>query len=215
MNEIGEPYWSERPVILVAGGPSLRGFDLVQLASLDAWLVGINDSIFHLPRCDCGVTVDQVYVGKRSDRLKEKIDAGMEMIVATNPMPHSIGAIQLPRRLTNKLSDNPKEITTCGTSGYGALNVAYLKRAKKILLLGYDYSYDGSHYYDDYEWCKPPKRADCWAFWARYYESTRAQLDKAKIAVFNASPKSAINAFNKGGLAEGLAWVSNGVSAAA
>jgi hypothetical protein len=215
MNAIGEPYWSERPVILVAGGPSLRDFDLVQLASLDAWLVGVNESIFHLPRCDCGVTVDQVYIAKRGDRLKEKIDAGMEMVVASNPMPNTIGAIYLLRRLTNKLSDNPKEIITCGTSGYGALNVAYLKRAKKILLLGYDYSYDGSHYYDDYEWHKPPKRADCWNFWARYYESTRAQLDKAKITVFNASPKSAITAFQKGGLAEGLAWVSNGVSAAA
>lgn len=213
---IGEPYWSERPVVLVAGGPSLRGFDLKRLGELDAWLVGVNDSIFHLPRCDCGVTVDHVFMGNRYDRIREKVARGMEMVVVSNGGHKFDGRMTVVvRRLTNKLSDKPSEIITCGTSGYGALNVAYLKRARKILLLGYDYSYDGKHYYGDYDWHKPPKRAGCWDFWARYYDSTVPQLRAAKIAVFNASPKSMIDAFPKGDIEQGLAWVAEGGSVAA
>ena len=64
-SEIAAPYWNSRPVVLVAGGPSLSGFDFDRLAELDAWLVGINKSMFYLPRCDCGVSVDRRFVEKR------------------------------------------------------------------------------------------------------------------------------------------------------
>ena len=199
--------WNDKPVVLVGGGPSLRGFAFNQLLAFDAWLVGVNDSIFCLPRCDCGVSVDRVFVEQRRERLAEKIAGGMEMIIATGPIERNLDATYMPRRLSNKLSDKPDELVTCGTSGYGALNVAYLKRAKRILLLGYDYSADGSHHHADYPWHKPPKRADCWSFWAKFYDSTRAQLDAAEIDVFNASPKSTIKAFQKGSIEEGLQWL--------
>jgi hypothetical protein len=132
----------------------------------------------------------------------------MEMIISTNSPHRPInGATVVTRRLTNKLSDKPDSIITCGTSGYGALNVAYLKRARRILLLGYDYDHTGTHHHPDYEWRKTPKRAGCWEFWARFYDSTRAQLDAAKVEVFNASPKSAIKTFPKGTIEEGLQWL--------
>lgn len=210
-NVIGEFYWDAKPVVLVAGGPSLKGFDFGRLAGLEAWLVGVNESIFYLPRCDCGVSVDRIFIGQRLDRIKEKIAGGMEMIIATQ-IDHDINATVLTRRLGNKLSSKPKELLTCGTSGYAALNVAYLKHAKKILLLGYDYDHTGKHYHEDYEWRKVPKRADCWHFWAKFYDSTRAQLDAAKIEIFNASPKSTIVAFDRGTIDEGLAWIGRGLN---
>lgn len=211
---IGSPHWSERPVILVAGGPSLRGFDLARLADLDAWIVGVNESIFCLPRCDCGVSVDRVFVSNRHDRLEARIAAGMEMVIALgiNGSRYHLDAAYLARILTGKLSSKPDAVNTCGTSGYAALNVAYLKRAKKVLLLGYDYSADGGHHHQDYEWHKPPKRAHCWEFWAKFYDSTRPQLNAAKIEVFNASPKSVITAFQRGTIEQGLVWIANGVA---
>ena len=208
--EIAAPYWNKRPVVLVAGGSSLSGFDFGRLAELDAWLVGINESIFYAPRCDCGVSVDRRFVEKRFDRLQEKIAGGMEMVAACGDGHRCDGMTVLTRRLTNRLSDRPTEIITCGTSGYGALNIAYLKRARRILLLGFDYSHDGAHYYPDYEWHRPPKRADCWHFWAKFYSSTKAQLDAAKVEVFNASPGSTITAFPRGTIDQGLTWVGNG-----
>lgn len=208
--QIGAPYWSDRPVILVAGGPSLSGFNFDRLVDLDAWLVGVNESIFYLPRCDCGVTVDRVFAEKRADLLKPKIAGGMEMIIATGMQVPSVrdklDATFLVRKLTNKLSDRPNELITCGTSGYGALGVAYLKHAKRILLLGYDYHHSGSHHHPDYEWHRS-RRADCWHFWAKFYDSTRAQLNAAKVEVFNGSSKSTITAFQRGTIEEGLKWV--------
>jgi hypothetical protein len=205
---IGAPYWDQKPVVLVAGGPSLRGFDFNRLLAFDAWIVGVNESIFCLPRCDAGVTVDKVFTKERFVQLKEKIAGGMEMIIATGAnVPGPIDATILGRLLTNKLSAKPDLIVTCGTSGYGALNVAFLKRAKHVLLLGYDYSADGAHHHEDYPWHKPPKRADCWGFWAKFYDSTVPQLQQARVDVFNASPKSAIKAFGRGTIDEGLRWL--------
>jgi len=199
--------WRDKPVVLVACGPSLRGFDFNRLLEFDAWLVGVNESIFHLPRCDAGVSVDRPFVDNRFDRLQEKISGGMEMIISTTGVRCPAGATFIPRRLTSKLSDKPEELITCGTSGYGALNVAYLKRAKKVLLLGYDYSADGAHYFEDYEWHHPPRRADCWSFWAGFYISALPQLKLAGIEVFNASPKSIITAFQRGTIDDGLQWL--------
>lgn len=209
MNSIGPPYWDDgRSAILVAGGPSLIGFDFCRLAKCNAWIVGINESIFHLPRCDCGVSADRVFVERRHDQLKEKIGCGMEMVISLGTVGRQkLNAIYLRRRLTNKLSESRTELITCGSSGYAALNVAYLKRARSILLLGYDYSSDGLHYHQNYEWHTPPKRAGCWHFWAAFYESTKAQLDKAKIEVLNASPDSAITAFRKVAVEDGLRWL--------
>jgi hypothetical protein len=204
---LGSPHWDNRPVILVAGGPSLCGFELGRLAELDAWLVGVNESIFILPRCDAGVSADRMFVDKRFDRLKEKIADGTEIIISTGGSHREIDATLVMRKLTGRLSDKSNVLNTCGTSGYAALNAAYLKRAKRILLLGYDYSADGKHYYDDYEWHKPPKRAGCWEFWARFYDSTRPQLEANQIEVFNASSKSAIKAFPKGTVEQGLQWL--------
>jgi len=205
---IAAPYWSDKPVILVGGGPSLRGFDFNRLLEFDAWLVGVNESIFCLPRCDAGVSVDRVFVEQRFDRLREKIAGGMELIIGTgSKVSQPIDATIVTRVLTNKLSDDPSKVVTCGTSGYGALNVAYLKRAKHVLLLGYDYSADGSHHHADYPWHKPPKRADCWGFWAKFYDSTVPQLQAAGVDVFNASPKSMIKVFGRGTIEDGLVWL--------
>lgn len=204
---IGAPYWDKRPVVLVGGGRSLQGFDFGRLLELDAHLVGVNESIFSLPRCDAGVTVDKVFIEKRFDRLKAKIATGMELIVATPAPIKNISATVLVRQLTNKLSDEPHIVISCGTSGYGAMNVCYLKRARRILLLGYDYSADGLHYHEEYEWFTPPKRADCWSFWATFYKSMLPQLDTAGIKVFNASPKSIIKAFPRGTIDDGLQWL--------
>jgi hypothetical protein len=206
---IGAPYWDKKPVVLVGGGPSLRDFDFKRLLDLNAWLVGVNESIFSLPRCDVGVTVDKVFVEKRFDRLRAKIATGMEMIIAT-PTPaliRNMNATVLTRQLTHSLSDESHILISCGTSGYGAMNVAYLKRARRILLLGYDYSANGLHYHEEYEWFTPPKRADCWSFWAAFYKSMLPQLEAAGVEVFNASPKSTIKTFQKGTIDEGLQWL--------
>ena len=206
--QIGSPFWQDKPVIIVAGGSSLRGFDFNSLLEFDAWLVGVNESIFCLPRCDVGVSIDHMFIEQRFDRLKDKIAGGMELIIATgSKLKKPINATIMTRLLTNKLSSNPSQLISCGTSGYGALGVAYLKRAKTVLLLGYDYSADGAHHHEDYPWHKQLKRADCWGFWAAYYGSTVPQLKAAKIEVFNASPNSAITAFERGTIEQGLSWL--------
>jgi len=122
-------------------------------------------------------------------------------------MNYEIGpcnTIHLQKRPQPALSENPQAINTVGSSGYAGLNLAYLKRAKKITLLGYDYGLlqGRHHYHNRYPWHKPGTGQ--WARWAAGYESALPQLKSAGIEVINANPQSAITAFPKLSLIEAL-----------
>ena len=91
-------------------------------------------------------------------------------------------------------------------SGFAALNVAVLKGAKRIVLLGYDYrvSRDRHHYHDGYaQWFDPHNH---WAGWAKQFDHIAARLDVLDVRVMNASPDSAITTFPRCTIEEGLAW---------
>ena len=201
---VSAPYWDDKPVVLVGGGPSLKGFKFDQLKSKNAYVVGVNQALFDAPCC-AGVSADVMFMHVRRTALESFAKKfPIYACVPENIDPTSM--IHLDKRWKKEFSEHPSAIHTVGSSGFAALNIAYMKKAKRIILLGFDYGVlnrgKDHHYHHKYPWHR--RTTGEWPRWAAGYESALPQLRAANIEVINASPQSAIKAFPKISIAEAL-----------
>lgn len=202
-SRVSEPWWDDRPVILVGGGPSLIGFNFKRLKGL-GHIVAVKGCMFDIPWADCGFILDLPRIREWQGRMR---DLEMPIYLAVpDELPYQTPDVPTGiwlRRNTNNstLSSDPFRIATGGTSGYGALNLAYLKRARKIVLLGFDYkiSHKDSvgHHNEQHYINKRRQNKRYWANWARNFDYAAKQCHKSGIYVLNASPVSSIDAFPK------------------
>jgi len=191
---IEPPYWDDAPVYLVGGGSSLYGFDFSRLEG-KGHIVGINASMFHAP-CECGVSVDHPFIRNRIESLREFAkNKPLYLCVGNewrkNGLPEVKGATYLWSVPKAGLSTEPEYVHKGATSGYVALGIAALKRARKIILLGYDYKTIGGrhHYHNGYPWYHNASNQS-WSIWARRYEPAAMDCLSLGIEVLNASPDS-------------------------
>lgn len=194
--EIGPPWWDDKPVLLIGGGPSLRGFDFGRFAMIDAYRVGVNQAMFDVS-VNAGITIDLRFLRARIASLTCFASTN-ELYVALNPR-HGIEIANAIHLLSEPngdgLSVDPRRLCDGGTSGYAALNLAILKRARRVVLLGYDYAFDAdgsSQYHDAYPWVTTET---AWSQWAQAFNAMRDQLQRLSVTVINGSPKSTIVAF--------------------
>jgi hypothetical protein len=205
------PLWQPgRVVFLVGGGASLRGFDFTRLAPIGE-VIGINQSMFNV-ECSCGISIDHPFVRNRAAELKAFASA-RELYLAVGDRWFEVleevpGAIYL-RQGEEPLSADPGALATGGTSGYAALNLAVLKGARLIVLLGYDYGLVGGkhHYHDAYPW-HHVANDQSWSRWARNFNAMAPRLRARGTYVLNASPASAIECFPKCDIETALQWAS-------
>jgi hypothetical protein len=194
--------WSDRPVALVATGPSLAGFDLNRLKGL-CRVIAIKEMIFDLPWADEGFGLDLTWMAK--GRRQKELDACRIPLVLA--VPNEGLAMDLPseragitfieRKRGEQLSDDRRYIYAGGTSGFGALNLPYLRGAKDWFLFGYDYATPGGKHHCDERRYPNAQNHGHWVAWARKYNLIADQIARAGIRVWNASPDSAITAFAK------------------
>jgi hypothetical protein len=97
------------------------------------------------------------------------------------------------------LTRSPSHITAAGTSGFGALHLAYLKGAKKIVLFGFDYGpgHQGWHHNEGHYGFRQEQDRVKWRGWAENFDNTLTVLAASGVEVINASPGSTISAFPK------------------
>lgn len=109
---------------------------------------------------------------------------------AEAPIP---GVVYLKRVQGKGVSWNPSEIVNGLNSGYGAINLAVLKRAREIYLLGYDLN-TSTHWHGGYPWNNGSslKYYDRWA--VRFGEIARG-LEGRGVDVWNCNPDSGIRCF--------------------
>jgi hypothetical protein len=205
---VGPPSWSDRPAFLVGGGASLKGFDFGELPFL-GYVLGVNQSIFHVD-CSAGISIDRLFVQNTTAPL-EAFAKHRELYLAPGntwwkQIGPVAGAIYL-KNIPDGLSDDPATLATGGTSGYAALNLAVLKGAKRIVLLGYDYGLiDGQHHYHDaYPW-HHQANDQSWPSWAKQFDAMAPSLKELGVDVVNASPSSAISCFAKMSIEDALTW---------
>jgi len=213
--KISKPFWDDKPVAIVGGGPSLIDFDFEKLRG--AHVLAVKGSIFDIPWADAGFGLDMPRYHEWRDKLAN-VQSRVYWAVPEDQMektgpPPSKNVTFLKRLNGENMSDDPGEIYGGGTSGFGALQIALHKRATKVILFGYDYdgAYDAQgttaafrHNDKHYE----KRRAQSWAnwdAWARHFSVYVPYLNQEGISVLNACPASAITCFQKVTLEDGVA----------
>jgi hypothetical protein len=205
---IGAPWWDDKPVAIIGNGPSLRAFDYERLRGA-FHVLAVKGAMFNIPWADAGFGLD-------IPRYLEW--HGMLNAVRTMPVywatpkikflgdgPHAPCVKFLKRLDHSDLSDDPSAVCSGGTSGFGAFNLAYLKRAKRIVLLGFEYNADAGGHADTRAYIMDRSQdGDRWKQWARNFGSIKRRIDLAGIKVINAAPASRIVAFAKMSIDEAL-----------
>jgi hypothetical protein len=199
---VAAPLWDGRPAIIVGTGPSLKGFDLSRLNGL-GWVLACKESMFDLPFADAIFGLDLPWMRVRHDYLAERALACEVYLSAPEQKLHLFrtvpGAIYLKRlRNADTFTMDPEAIECGGNSGFGAINLALLKRAREIYLFGFDYT--SGHYnqprYDEREaW--GAASMNYFPRWAKTFDATVDQLRRLNVKIWNASPDSNLTAYER------------------
>jgi len=160
-------------------------------------VLAVNDAIFKFFHCSSSeqsplraavtlFSLDAHWVRRHRDFIGE-LDCEKYLALPLETWPDLAGipgVRYLQWGAGDGLNENISTVNTGCHSGYGALGLAYHKRAWNIHLVGYDLD---------------PAYNNQYQFWAKNYDATRDQLRKRNVAVWNHSPNSFIGAFPKVG----------------
>lgn len=192
-------------VVIVASGPSLRGFNLAVLRDLQqdagVYVIAVNGASTAVPFADAWFTLDPHHLKDRLTPIAGGLwyaaipdDFGTVYArIADHRAPPPKQVTYLHRLVGNGpllskmgLSEDPACIYT-GNSAYGALGVAYHMRPKRVLMLGVDgtrgYFYNTNGISGDLAHLPP------------LFESATWQLQDRGITVINGSPNSIVTCF--------------------
>ncbi len=182
-------------VYVIGGGPSLIGFDFRVLRQQQ--VLAINDAFLHVPWATALFSLDARWIKERR-REVEQFSGEVYLAVLSNfnylEGPGKGMYLQSTPRGTG-LSCDPNLIH--GTnSGFGAVNLAFLKRASRIVLLGFDFNSGGRHWHKGYRWQGRPNNI-MYSKWAERLEEVAPQLEAAGIEVLDASPNGHMTKYPK------------------
>jgi len=198
----------DQPVYIIGGGTSIKGFNFGRLEG-QGYRLGVNKTAFWT-KCDGMFSLDQHFVRMHRSDIEEFAKSGGDvwLAVPTNEDGHKPieGATYLIRDRNKGLSADPKRIFGVN-SGYGALNIAFLKRAPSVALLGLDMQYSKSgetHCHEGYSWHNTKSHEWMCRFWSRSFNEAAIQCREAGVEVINfvGDPESKITAFPKAPLSD-------------
>jgi hypothetical protein len=210
LSSIGEPWWDDKPLAIVGTGPSLKGFDFSRFNITGVRVLAVKEAIWDLPFAECVFSLDRPWINRQADLLRAlAVPKVFAVEPEYGPCAEIEGALYIMRSRFAGFSDDPAVIQSGGNSGFGAVNYAYLKKAKRIALFGFDYTDKGGEHYcpERYHWYAPGQNARYWHNWGDNFIDCKAQLKAAGIAVMNASPISTVVAFEKCSIEDGLKWL--------
>lgn len=194
-------------IIIVASGPSLKEFDFNRLRG-KGHIICVNGAGDHVPFADSWFTLDpwglhgpqlpknfrgKLYAavpehyGRRDSPIRDfRVTPRNNITFLHRLMSHNYVDQTSTTAYTLGLSPDPSCINT-GNSGFGALNLAYHMKPKKILLLGIDGTI--GYFYTNKDRNNPLNTLPM------LFNSTVPQLKEAGIEVINGSPKSVVGSF--------------------
>lgn len=207
--EVGPPYWSDKPVLVVGCGVSLKGFDFNQLKGL-GYILAVKQAWVDLPFADACFGLDQGWTKRCQAELIElarKMPVYISLPKQIDDKLHGLipAATYLERlRTCEKFTTSPRTIESGGNSGFGAVNLAWLKKARRIYLFGFDYQPKGGHYCPDRYDQPVGHNARYWLNWGGNFDHVKDQIARAGVTVINASINSTLTAFPKVSIEQAL-----------
>lgn len=198
-------------VFIIAGGPSAKAVDMHKLKDLDdSFIIAVNGSGTHVPFANAWFTLDpwglqgpqlpKGFKGKLYAAVPQDYGTKFSRIGQHRKTPtanitylhrlisHNLENITSTTAYVLGLSDDTGCIST-GNSGYGALNLAYHMKPERIFIIGVDGTM--GYWYSKTETNRELK------FLPLMFDSAKEQLDNHGINVYNVSPNSQINTFEK------------------
>jgi len=212
---IGDPDWSDKPLAIVGTGPSLKDIDFRRFHIPGIRVLAVKEAVWEMPFADAVFALDRRWICRQADKLRHECRA--EIFLAPTgqeyEFPLECPLIERAKYLRlsrfEGLSDDPAVIQSGGNSGFGAVNLAYLKGAKRIVLFGFDYTEQGGHHYklENYYWYSAGQNARYWKNWGDNFNACLPQLKRSGVEVLNASPISTVDAFPKVTIEQGLEYL--------
>ncbi|MHA1592741.1 MAG: hypothetical protein ACTSUP_09750 [Candidatus Heimdallarchaeaceae archaeon] len=191
---------------LLAGGPSLRGFNYNTLKN--EFTIGVNKTFTTFPTNICYVMDLKLYnyisqSGVKQDQRKIHLawtNYGGNKIVLCPSRKHVFAKdIYLVDKIVGKSIslDIGKGIYPGKNSGFGALMLAISMGAKEIFLLGYDMKVDGrrTHWHKGYLNQEPEGFAKKLEKFKKEFEEFAESLNGENIRITNLNPNSALKCF--------------------
>ena len=164
---------------VIGSGPSLTGFDFDALPG--GVRIGANKSAW-LAKCDILVTLDKRFHREFRSEIESFSGAKYCAVPPDNPID---GVTYVTHHRGDGFSDDPSALRGV-SSGFAALNLAYLLGYTEIALLGFDYKWDGdkTHFHGGYtKMNKDTQRM--LRRWVLSYDRTVGQLANKGVTVTN------------------------------
>jgi len=208
--EVSPSDWTDYPVAVIGAGASLRGVDLTRIFR-HAYIIAVKAMIFDLPFADVGFGLDLIDLNRWIAPLRVvqmPVYWGMPGEEEGKTWPKELPACIKPLRRDTAAKLSTDRVTVCGggTSGFGALNLAVMKGGRSIYLFGFDYRPLHGRWHRSDRFYDPSHKHDLrrWQIWATNFDRIKEALAARDIAVYNCSPQSAITAFPRLALGEGI-----------
>lgn len=190
-------------VYIVAGGPSLRGFDFSRLDN--KFCIAINKSIFKLPGAKMLWWSDMRFYKMNKERI-DVHSAPYKVTGITN-----LQTVQYPKEIYiykfkghGGYDERRKYLRDGNNSGYASLHLAIKLGAKRIILLGYDFYFDAnneSHWHTGHLDERGQKIKHTPETFAKrmlpYFTGLVRKVDELGIEIINASPNSLLDLWPK------------------
>lgn len=167
---------------IIGGGPSREKFDLSRIVrSEDVKVLAVNDAIKFYPGADAIFSLDNRWIKKNKAFLRTTaLPVYLAVPLETWPECFIDGAHYFQWSHADGLSDNPLALCVGGNSGYAVINLAYLRGAREVHLVGFDLD---------------PVDEEQYIYWALAFHTMAPQLDAKGVKVLNHNPGSFITAF--------------------
>jgi len=205
--------WKGHKCFIIGGGPSLKGFNFLQL--LGEKVIAVNKAFVNAPFAEIQFSIDRQF----QDWLTNLEKGGPTMKRAWEIWPEFQGHkvwLKVPGEIyqgniefvssagPEGISESLEEgIFDGSNSGYAAINLAIALGANPIYLLGFDMKHDGgqSHYHEGYP--KPQSEFQLSLF-VKKFNKLAKEVEKKEIKIINLNPNSALKCFDFGTMENAL-----------
>lgn len=198
-------------ITVIGGGWSVR--DVSHLDRLPGSIIAVNDSAIYAPRWDYCVSMDRLWAEHRIGDVAARARAGDELVqvhIRRNALQNLQGWRVNPWLHAFECDHESVKFAAVerwgwlnGTnSGVCALNLAFKFRPRRVFLLGFDMNRNArgdAYWYPPYPWSttRGSTSDGKYGAWSEQFEEIAKQFDRAGALVFNVSPASSIDNFEK------------------
>jgi len=176
-------------IFIVAGGPSLRGYNWNRLKGKR--VIAVNRAYETIPWAEVIYFSDLRFFEWHENAL---LNHKAKKITGSRLEHPDVERYKITGQ--KGLDLKPGHLKSGNNSGYAAINLAIHLKAKIIILLGFDMQFDeqGTHWHNGH---KIANRERQFSKMIPYFDSIKPALDEAGITVINACINSRIEVFPK------------------